>query len=167
MSRRLVTPAATAKRPKQAERLDEFEAWRLVVDSWKRVQRGMEKNIVVADLTLAELRTLWLLGEKGPSPMNRLSHETMLSQPTITGLVDKLEERGLVERVRNNEDRREVLIAITAKGSGVLAKGVELHKQFVRHIFSTLGNDEMAQLGALLKQVADMSEALPPGADSV
>ena len=89
--------------------IDEVELWRSLVDSWRRFQRGSEKNLMRIDMSVAELRILKVLREKGSSPMNRFSTETLLSQPTITGIVDKLEERGLVARVRSLEDRREVL----------------------------------------------------------
>lgn len=147
----------TSKSAKQEQRLDEVEVWRSVVDSWKRLQRDAEKNLMRVDLSFAELRILRVLREHGSSPMNRFCHETLLSQPTITGVVDKLEERGLVERVRNREDRREVLIAITQKGNSTLAKGEDLHKQFVEKSLSVLGDDDLTRLAALLKRLADAS----------
>ncbi len=145
---------------KAAERVDEVELWRSVIDSWKRLQRAAEKNLLRADLSVAELRILKVLREQGSTPMNRFSTETMLSQPTITGMVDKLEERGLVERVRSVEDRREVLIAITPKGSETLAKGMDLHRQFVEKSLSALRPEDVDLLVRLLKRLADASDSL-------
>jgi DNA-binding MarR family transcriptional regulator len=116
-----------------------------------------------ADLSRAELRILKVLREQGSSPMNRFSTETMLSQPTITGIIDKLEERGLVERVRSKEDRREVLIAITPEGSKVLVKGMELHRQFVERALSAMEADEVTVLVSLLEKLADASDSLIKG----
>jgi MarR family transcriptional regulator, organic hydroperoxide resistance regulator len=146
-----------------AEPVDKVELWRSAVDSWKRLQRAAEKNLLRADLSVAELRILRVLHEHGSSPMNRFSTATMLSQPTITGIVDKLEERGLVERVRNKEDRREVLIAITPKGTDAFAKGEDLHRRFVEKALSALEADEVALLRALLKRLADASDSLMKG----
>jgi MarR family 2-MHQ and catechol resistance regulon transcriptional repressor len=83
----------------------------------------------------------------------------MLSQPSITGVVDKLEERGLVERVRSKEDRREVLIAITEKGDDTYAKGMELHRQFVNKAFAALDEGEVEELMSVLKKLADASDS--------
>jgi len=149
--------SSTVRRSKPAQRLDQVEVWRSFVDSWKRLQRAGEKNLVGADLTSAELRILRVLRDRGSCPMNRFSSETLLSQPTITGVVDKLEERGLVERVRNKEDRREILIAITQKGTAILAKGEDLHKAFVERSLSVLTAEEMEQLAVLMKKLADSS----------
>jgi MarR family transcriptional regulator, 2-MHQ and catechol-resistance regulon repressor len=145
---------------------DEVEIWRSLVDSWKRFQRGAEKNLVSLDLSAAELRILKVLREQGSSPMNRFSTETLLSQPTITGIVDKLEGRGLVARVRSLEDRREVLIAITPKGVDTLAKGMELHGRFVERSLSALRADEVDVLVGLLKKLADASDSLIQGQGS-
>ena len=140
--------------------LDEVDLWRSMASSWKRLQHDAEKNLLRIDLSVAELRILRVLREQGSSPMNRFCAETMLSQPSITGLVDKLEERGLVERVRSREDRREVLIAITAKGNQTYSKGMDLHRQFVEKALSALEDDEAKSLVSLLKKLADASDAV-------
>jgi DNA-binding MarR family transcriptional regulator len=146
-------PGQTGEKP-----VDDFELWRSITDSWKRLQRGVEKNLATLDLTLAEVRIMKTLREKGSTPMNYFSQEIMLSQPSITGIVDKLEGRGLVERVRSLEDRREVLIAITPKGGHVLQKGMDLHKQFVERTLSTLKPHEVDELVGLFKKLADASD---------
>jgi MarR family 2-MHQ and catechol resistance regulon transcriptional repressor len=138
--------------------MDEVELWRAVVDSWKRFQRGSEKNLMKLDLSGAELRILRALEEKGNLPMNRFSAETLLSQPTITGIIDKLEQRELVARVRSLEDRREVLIAITPKGSEILSQGLDLHKRFVERSLASLDAKEVDTLVTLLKKLADASD---------
>jgi len=158
---RKARPSGETKEP-----VDEVELWRSLVDSWKRFQRGAEKNLAVLDLTPAELRILRVLREQGSSPMNHFSQETMLSQASITGIIDKLEERGLVERVRSREDRREVLIAITPKGDHAYTRGMDLHKQFVEKALSALKADEVDTLVSLFKRLADASDAATKTADN-
>lgn len=159
----MVPHSATAKKPKTGESnegpVDQVDLWRSMLNNWKRIQRDAERNLMRLDLTPAELRILRVLREKGSSPMNKFSAETMLSQPSITGIVDKLEERGLVERLRSSEDRREVLIAITEKGDRTYAKGMELHRQFVEEAFSVLEGGEVEALMSVLKKLADASDA--------
>ncbi len=151
---------STIKKGKAPAPLDEVELWRSLANDWKRLQRGAEKNIMRLDLTVAELRILRVLREQGTSPMNRFCRETMLSQPTITGVVDKLEERGLVGRVRSREDRREVLIAITPRGEEAFVKGMDLHRQFVKKALSVMTADEVDTLASLLRKLADASDAI-------
>jgi DNA-binding MarR family transcriptional regulator len=139
---------------------DEVELWRSMTECWKRLKRGAEKNLTRSGLSIAELQILRVLREEGSSPMNRFCAETALSQPTITGVVDKLELRGLVERVRSREDRREVLIAITPAGNDSFVKGMDLHREFVAKVLSVLEGDEVDAVVSLLKKLADASDAL-------
>lgn len=159
----MVPRSVAAKKARKVENIegpvDLVDLWRSMLNNWKRIQRDAEKNLMRLDLTPAELRILRVLRETGSCPMNRFSAETMLSQPSITGIVDKLEERGLVERVRSREDRREVLIAITEKGDHTYAKGMELHRQFVEEAFSVLEGGEVQALMSVLKKLADASDA--------
>jgi len=161
----LVSQSEVAKKAKAAGQtsggpLGEVDLWRSMANNWKRLQHDAEKNLLRLDLNVAELRILRVLREQGSSPMNRFCAATMLSQPSITGVVDKLEERGLVERVRSREDRREVLIAITAKGNQTYLEGMDLHRQFVEKAFSGLEDDEAQSLVSLLKKLADASDAV-------
>ena len=149
-----------SSRRQRAQPVDEVGLWRSLANHWKRLQRGAERNLMRLDLTPAELRILRMLREGGSLPMNRFSAETLLSQPTITSIVDKLEARGLVDRVRSKEDRREVLIAITGKGDETFVRGMELHRQFVKTAFASLKVEELNQLASLLEKLADALESI-------
>jgi DNA-binding MarR family transcriptional regulator len=71
-----------------------------------------------AELTLAQLRVLRRLADE-PKTLGQLGLELGLAAPSVTRLVDRLEERGLVERSRNQEDRRKVLASLTPKGKQI------------------------------------------------
>ncbi|HVC26826.1 MAG TPA: MarR family winged helix-turn-helix transcriptional regulator [Nitrososphaerales archaeon] len=145
--------------PMRAAKPDEVELWRSMAECWKRLKRGAQKNLTRSGLSVAELQILRVLREEGSSPMNRFCAETMLSQPTITGVVDKLEEARLVERVRSREDRREVLIAITPEGNDSFVKGMDLHREFLAKVLSVLQAGEVDAVSLLLKKLADASDA--------
>ncbi len=68
-----------------------------------------------AQLTLAQVRVLRRLA-KQPRSLGQLGADLALAPPSITRLVDRLEERGLIERHRDDEDRRKVLATVTPKG---------------------------------------------------
>jgi len=119
-----------------AETVDKVELWRSAADSWKRIKVAAETNLMRAELTVAEYRILRVLKEHGSS------------------------QRGLAERVRSKEDRREVLIAITPKGSAAYAKGEEIHTRFVEKALSGLKPGELTQLVSLLENVADASDLM-------
>jgi DNA-binding MarR family transcriptional regulator len=68
-----------------------------------------------AELTLVQVRVLRRLARE-PRSLGQLGADLMLAPPSMTRLIDRLEERGLIERRRDDEDRRKVLAAITADG---------------------------------------------------
>lgn len=68
-----------------------------------------------AELTLVQVRVLRRLA-KQPRSLGHLGADLMLAPPSMTRLVDRLEERGLIERRRDDDDRRKVLATITAEG---------------------------------------------------
>jgi DNA-binding MarR family transcriptional regulator len=68
-----------------------------------------------AELTLAQVRVLRRLA-KEPRSLGQLGADLVLAPPSMTRLVDRLEERGLIERRRDDEDRRKVLATITPEG---------------------------------------------------
>ena len=158
-------PTVSSKMTRKAGQMDELEVWRSIIDSWKRLQRSAEKNLSKADISVADYRILKLLRDEGSSPMNGLCRVTMLSQPTITGTVDKLEERGLVERVRSRQDRREVFIALTSKGAEVLRRGEDMHRKFVEKSLSVLDKGQVEAVVDLLRKLADVSDSLTASVD--
>jgi DNA-binding MarR family transcriptional regulator len=68
-----------------------------------------------AELTLAQVRVLRRLA-KQPRSIGQLGADLVLAPPSMTRLVDRLEERGLIERRRDDEDRRKVLATLSAEG---------------------------------------------------
>ena len=72
-----------------------------------------------AELTLAQVRVLRRLTR--PQTLGQLGTELALAPPSVTRLVDRLEERGLIVRQRDLEDRRKVVATLTADGRRLLS----------------------------------------------
>ncbi len=73
-----------------------------------------------------------------PPTVGAIADRLLLRHHTVVGLIDRLEQRGLVRRTRAPEDRRQVRLAITARGEEVL------------HGLSLAHRDELATLGPAL-----------------
>jgi DNA-binding MarR family transcriptional regulator len=72
-----------------------------------------------AGISMAHLHVIWILGEHGPLPIGRLADLVGVAVPNATGLVDRMEQRGLVTRERVADDRRVVLVRATDAGNAV------------------------------------------------
>ncbi|MEW6225356.1 MAG: MarR family transcriptional regulator [Chloroflexota bacterium] len=98
-------------------------------------------------LSLVHLHVLAVLDEEGPIPMRALAESLDVSQASATGIVDRMEQRGLVERRRGDADRRVIRVASTAAGRDLLAEIAAQRRGHFAAVLEELTDDE---LGALL-----------------
>jgi DNA-binding MarR family transcriptional regulator len=67
-------------------------------------------------ISAAQLNCILTLYEYGPLPPSKIAQHMMVKSSTVTGVVDRLEKKGLAERVRNSPDRRMITIQLTRDG---------------------------------------------------
>lgn len=101
---------------------------------------------------------------RAASRMNRpsvsaLARAASLGQPTVSGILDRLEAQGLVRRKRSTEDRRAVYVSVAAKGARVLKKAPSLLQDRFLSELSKLEDWERTQILALLQRLASMMDA--------
>ena len=89
----------------------------LVVRLFDQVKQSIREVGDDMGLSMAQLDVLRRLRDHGPTPMSRLAELLNCEASNLTGLVDKLEGRGLVERRADPEDRRIRVLALTPEGS--------------------------------------------------
>ena len=112
-------------------------------------------------LTPSQYNILRILrGEGQPLPCLEIAERTITVVPGITGLVDRLEEAGLVTRERSTKDRRVIHVAITDKAMAILGELdqplMNLHRQLLSH----MRPEEIEQLTRLLEKAR---QGLPEG----
>jgi DNA-binding MarR family transcriptional regulator len=73
-------------------------------------------RMVKAGISMTHLHILWVLEHHGELPMSRLADLLDVSLSNATGLIDRMEERGLVERLRVPDDRRVVIVRASEQG---------------------------------------------------
>lgn len=87
-----------------------------------RAMRGdWSKELLTTDLTLPQLRVLFLLETEGSQSMSSLAEALGKAQTTVTGLIDRLVESGLVARAEHQADRRVTIAHLTAAGHDLMA----------------------------------------------
>jgi DNA-binding MarR family transcriptional regulator len=67
-------------------------------------------------ISAAQLNCILALDEYGPLPPSKIANHIMVKSSTVTGVVDRLEKKGFVERMRNSPDRRVITIQLTEAG---------------------------------------------------
>ena len=90
--------------------------------------------------------------------MVTLAMEQGMTAPGMTMVIDKLEETGLVRRVRSDADRRAINVAITGKGGEKLKRAMKLHERFVERAVAGMSNQEVDSFLTTLNRVVGAAE---------
>ncbi|MCO6456620.1 MAG: winged helix-turn-helix transcriptional regulator [Pirellulaceae bacterium] len=110
-------------------------------------------------LTAPQHAILTELARHREAPVGVLAKAAFVGPPTATGIIDRLERQGLVERVRRTLDRRQVFVALTPAGQQLLDRGPPaLSDQFEAQL-GQLSDSERQQVSAVLQRVAGLLEA--------
>jgi len=118
--------------------------------------RGLMHQI---GLTAPQLASLQAIGRMQPITVGALAKSIHLSQATLTGILTRLESRGLVSRARSGEDRRTVVVELTEEGRAVLESDPSLLRDRFRQELLKLHEWEQTQMLATLQRVASMMES--------
>jgi DNA-binding MarR family transcriptional regulator len=112
------------------------------------------------DITPPQFNALLHLRGGRDLTMGELCDRLFLASSTVTDLVDRMEKNGLVERVRDAEDRRAIRLRMTALGEDVLRKVIEARSVYLSGILEKVPEDEKAHLLAALKHVYSLMSAV-------
>ena len=110
-------------------------------------------------LTASQLLVLQVLKTQGDTLTGDLAKAVDLKQATISILIDKLQENGLVERQRGETDRRRVWVRLTNKGREALENAPDLLQETFRARFRKLADWEQASITAALLRVVTLMDA--------
>lgn len=134
-----------------------------VLRSIRRITRAIDlysrKLAASCDLTGPQLACLRELARMGPIPTTQLAARMHLSPATVTGILDRLEQGGLVDRQRQSVDKRLVIVGLTASGRDTLLRAPPLLQDGFTQRFRALSAGNQAQLDRALQEIVSMLEA--------
>jgi DNA-binding MarR family transcriptional regulator len=123
-----------------AELVDEMTSWS------PRERMNAFRSWLKGSLSLIHLHVLTVLEADGALAMSRLAETLDVSVASTTGIVGRMEERGLVERTHGETDRRVVMVRPTEAGIAVFRDMTEQRRQSLTHLFARLTDDELTAL---------------------
>jgi DNA-binding MarR family transcriptional regulator len=129
--------AVTRRDRLRADLLDE-----LLAHSPASLMRHMRK-LPGGGISLVHLNVLAVLDLDGPQPMRGLAEALDVSQASATGIVDRMEERGLVARQRGTDDRRVIRATLTDEGRAVLGGLAEERREALGELLNELTDPEL------------------------
>jgi DNA-binding MarR family transcriptional regulator len=110
-------------------------------------------------LTGPQLVVLKELVESSPLSVGDVASSVNLSQATVTGILDRLERKGMVSRSRSTQDKRKVLVSHTASAEEVLAGAPPLLQEHFTKAFARLPDWEQTQVLSSLQRIVSLMEA--------
>jgi DNA-binding MarR family transcriptional regulator len=139
----------------------EQRAWRAYLRAVQQVQAQLDRELERdAGMPFAYFQILVMLSEAPERSlrMRDLAECTWSSRSRVSHAIDRLEERGWVERVSSLSDRRGAFAWLTDAGFDVLSAAAVKHVRSVRrHLFDRLTPEQVQQLGAISAQIVDDS----------
>jgi len=97
-------------------------------------------------------------------PMNELAERILYSKSGFTRVIDRMEEDGLVRRVRPEHDRRTILVVLTDKGTEIMEEARRYHRDGIeRHFSRHLTDADVEALTRALEKVSAHARPLRPG----
>ena len=104
----------------------------------------------------AQLNCILALFEYGPLPPSKIASHIMVKSSTITGVVDRLEKKGLAERIRNSPDRRVITIQLTKAGKKLAQNAPPPIQQKIIDGLRQTENAKIVQIVRSLNFLTDM-----------
>lgn len=152
---KLADPAdtATGADVEALERLG--AAFRELLAAERRL-RGRDSHRDPGVLSMAHFRALGVLAEQGPLPAGRIAAAAQLTPASVTQMLDHLEQEGLVLRERSAEDRRVVVVTLTAEGEARFAAKRTHFRARWEAMFADLTSAEQAAGAEVLRRLTGL-----------
>lgn len=113
-------------------------------------------------LSASQLHCILVLHEMGPLPPSQIAKHIMVNSSTVTGVIDRLQNKGFLQRVRNSTDRRVITISLTEAGEQLAMHApLPIQAQMVEGL-KGLPNHERDQIIQSLKTLTGMLDTQNP-----
>jgi DNA-binding MarR family transcriptional regulator len=139
---------------------EEHRLWVIFHQTYDILTRCEENVISETGITNQQLLVLWLMefmtaSSDTPIIITDLAPSLFRSINSISSIIYRMEENGLVEKVRDLKDRRAIRLKITPKGEETFNTALKPSRALIKRVFSTFTDEERETLLHLLKKMKD------------
>jgi MarR family 2-MHQ and catechol resistance regulon transcriptional repressor len=132
--------------------------WLVLWKATRVLEEHGHRSIAGLNMGLSDFGVLEALLHKGPLPIKDLGAKVLLTSGSITTAVDRLEQRGLVERGNDANDRRSRIVRLTPVGRQTIRKAFAEHKLAMEQAASGLSLQDRVKLIDLLRRLGREAE---------
>ena len=140
------TPRATTKEPFLA-------VLRELAQAYHAFSAYSAAHVRQLGLTPAQFDVIATLGNTQGMPLSQLAQKTLITKGTLTGIIDRLEEKGLVRREVPTGDRRSFLAVLTPAGETLFAQVFPAHIAYLKRAFAEGDEGELEQVRRTLREL--------------
>ncbi len=139
-----------------------LKALRPLVETYLAFSRAANRHIRTLRLTQSQFDVIATLGDTDGLTCAELSEATLVTKGTLTGVLDRLADKGLIRRTPVKDDRRSIRIMLTDKGDTLYRKTFSAHIAFLRPFFErALTQKDADQLRTLLLRLQQSFQTPP------
>lgn len=132
---------------------DELKALTILLKASSSVEKVVKKDMSTYGLNATEFTVLELLFSKGRQPIQKIGQQVLLASSSITYVVDRLEEKGFVNRIADQNDRRVTFCELSNEGDSLMKEIFPKHADKIAELFDGCSKDEVLALQSTLKKI--------------
>lgn len=125
----------------------------------KAIQERIRVEIINNGLNVTEFSVLEVLYLKGKQTIQQIGNSILVSSGSMTYVIDKLEQKGLLKRNACPDDRRVIHVTLTEDGNDLMKQIMPNHSNLVNYMFDSLNEEESQTLVKLLEKVRERVRA--------
>ncbi|AUJ23887.1 MULTISPECIES: MarR family winged helix-turn-helix transcriptional regulator [Virgibacillus] len=129
-----------------------LKAFVVLIKASKALQDYVMEDMKNYGMKTSEFTILETLYHKGKQTVREISESVLIKTGSITYVIDKLEEKGLLQRKHSQEDRRVVYIDITDKGKQLMDEIFPKHQQVIEELFMDVSDEQKKVVIDVLKK---------------
>lgn len=134
--------------------------WLLLMKAYRAVESYDHGSIAQTGICFGDFACLEALLHKGPLPVNEIGRLIQRTSGSMTALVDRLSQRGWLQRIPHPEDRRVQLVELTPAGKQWIEGAFEAHRLRLERLFEDFSPEQRHQLGDLLRKLGKRAQQL-------
>ncbi len=125
----------------------------LLMQTSKAIHEQIKEEMAKNKLGITEFSVLEVLYQKGKQTIQQIGNCILVSSGSMTYVIDKLEQRGLLCRNTCPDDRRVIHVTLTDDGNELMNYIMPKYHEFINQMFEALDSDEAETLVNLMKKV--------------
>lgn len=149
----------TTPRTSDADMTTGPKLWVVLARAYGALASYIEASVAAEGLCLSDFMVLEVLLHKGPLTISAIGEKVLLANASMTSAVDRLEQRGFVERLSSQDDRRIRIVALTKQGRSFISELYARHAKEIEAVMAVLTPQERVHTRSTLKKLGLAAKA--------